>query len=228
MLKKYLSLLLAFCMIFTSVLAVNAEDVAVEETTEEIIEEVATDDAHAALVEKMQAIGLISDEFNLSDPNATVSRVNFVKILLPFLGYEDLVASSLEEDVFADISKDYAAAGYVKASKDLGYLTGYNDNYFYPDAPVEFNEAVKSLVKGLGYGVKAEQRGGDYVSVAKRPGILEGLDKNAEDILTRKDAALMLSNALDVPFMEASAFDAETKNIMYVIKEGNTLRSLLD
>ena len=60
MLKKYLSLFLAFCMIFTSVLAVNAEDAIVEETTEEVIvEEIATDDAHAALVEKMQALGLI-------------------------------------------------------------------------------------------------------------------------------------------------------------------------
>ncbi len=72
------------------------------------------------------------------------------------------------------------------------------------------------------------QKGGDYGTVATHLGILNGLNKKATDLMTRKDAALMLSNALDVPFMEASAFNAETKSVEFVIAEDKTLRSLLD
>ncbi|MBO5454633.1 MAG: S-layer homology domain-containing protein [Clostridia bacterium] len=200
MLKKYLSLLLAVCMLFSCFAVVNAEEVTTEEVAEEIVDVVVEDESHAALVEKMQALGLITDEFDLSDPQSTITRINFVKMLIPFLGYEELVSESIEGDIFADISKDYSGAGYVKASKDLGCLTGYEDNYFYPEAPVEFNEVVKSLVVGLGYNVKA-QFYGEYptgvLAAAREIGLLKGIDVTTK--ATNKNLLQLFDNALTIP-----------------------------
>lgn len=162
--------------------------------------------------------GYPDGKMRLDEPITNAEAITV--ILRAHKGYRDM----LETYIPKDESENHWAYKEIALAKDLKIA----DSDIVPDEIITVSGFSKMLVLLLGYGVKAEQRGGDYVSVAKRPGILEGLDKNAEDILTRKDAALMLSNALDVPFMEASAFDAETKTLEYVIKEDNTLRSLLD
>lgn len=162
--------------------------------------------------------GYPDGKMRLDEPITNAEAITI--ILRAHKGYRDMLAPYIPKGEI----ENHWAYKEIALAKDLKIA----DSDTAPDEIITVSGFSKMLVLLLGYGEKAAQRGGDYVSVAKRPGILEGLDKNPEDIITRKDAALMLSNALDVPFMEASAFDAETKNIIYVIKESNTLRSLLD
>ena len=162
--------------------------------------------------------GYPDGKMRLDEPITNAEAITI--ILRAHKGYRDM----LETYIPKGESENHWAYKEIALAKDLKIA----DSDMVPDEIITVSGFSKMLVLLLGYGVKAEQRGGDYVSVAKRPGILDGLDKDAEDILTRKDAALMLSNALDVPFMEASSYNAEIKTLEYVIKEGNTLRSLLD
>lgn len=162
--------------------------------------------------------GYPDGKMRLDEPITNAEAITI--ILRAHKNYRDILETYMPEGQ----NENHWAYKEIALAKDLKIA----DSDMVPDEIITVSGFSKMLVLLLGYGEKAAQRGGDYVSVAKRPGILEGLDKNPEDILTRKDAALMLSNALDVPFMEASAYNAEIKTLEYVIKEGNTLRSLLD
>ena len=162
--------------------------------------------------------GYPDGKMRLDEPITNAEAITI--ILRAHKNYRDILETYMPEGQ----NENHWAYKEIALAKDLKIA----DSDTAPDEIITVSGFSKLLVLLLGYGEKAAQRGGDYVSVAKRPGILEGLDKNPEDIITRKDAALMLSNALDVPFMEASTFSADAKSIEYIIKESYTLRSLLD
>lgn len=42
---------------------------------------------------------------------------------------------------FADVPSDYWASGYITAAVNAGYVSGYSDGTFRPDAPITRAEA---------------------------------------------------------------------------------------
>ncbi|MBP3360929.1 MAG: S-layer homology domain-containing protein [Clostridia bacterium] len=135
--------------------------------------------------------------------NDTISRAQFIKTILIFSNNEP-AGGSATGTKFGDVDKDYAYADYVEKGAELGYMTGYSDNAFYPESPVTYSQAVKVMVGMLGYGINAENAGGypkGYTAQASKLGLVDGV-KLSEDNLTMETFVTMLYNACEIPVME--------------------------
>jgi hypothetical protein len=58
----------------------------------------------------------------------------------------------LSENVFIDLPGNNWASGFVKITKDLGYVNGYPDKTFKPTKEITYAEAITVLVKALNNG----------------------------------------------------------------------------
>ncbi len=80
-------------------------------------------------------------------PEEPVTRAQFAAVLSQaFLRAN--VASSVP---FADVRPNYWAADAIGAARSSGYMAGYPDNRFRPDAPIRRVDALLSLANGLNY-----------------------------------------------------------------------------
>lgn len=100
-------------------------------------------------------------------PNAAMTRAEFVSMLAK---YGQPVTSDGTD--FADVPADYWAADAIATAAASGWLEGFTDGKFYPDAPITRAQAVVILNRLLGYGVdsravSAAVPTGLYVDVAE-------------------------------------------------------------
>ncbi len=87
-------------------------------------------------------------------PDASVSRAEFLKMVLGALDYE--IAVSVNENPFTDVESTAWYAPYIAAAKEAGITTGYNDGTFKPDRPIQRAEALKMLFLAANIEVSAE------------------------------------------------------------------------
>ena len=110
--------------------------------------------------------------------------------------------------VFADVPKDYWAAGYIEALHSMGYVNGYDNGMFFPDAPVTFEQASKMIISVLGYSVQAERAGGwskGYMKIASELGLHDGVTVEPMQSVTREQIIRLIANALKIKPMVTSA-----------------------
>ena len=81
-------------------------------------------------------------------PEATLTRAEFCAMLTNLFGLE---LSPISRSVFFDVDINAWYAPAVHAMYDKGYLTGYGDGSFRPDAPITQEEAVCILAKVTAY-----------------------------------------------------------------------------
>ena len=81
-------------------------------------------------------------------PNAPLTRAEFCAMLTNLFGLE---LSPVNHSVFSDVSPTAWYAPAVHAMQDKGYLTGYGDGSFHPDAPITQEEALCILAKVTTY-----------------------------------------------------------------------------
>ena len=77
-------------------------------------------------------------------PNASITRAEFVVMVSRYLGKSASGASS-----FSDCAGHWAD-GYINVLASAGYIGGYEDGTFHPDAPITRAEAVTILNRALG------------------------------------------------------------------------------
>lgn len=134
----------------------------------------------------------------------------------------DLVLSTENnEKLFHDLNESHWAYQYVSTAKKNGIINGDENGYFHPESNITNEEIVKMIVCLLGYREMAETRGGypaGYTSTASRLGITKNLNLKADTPALRKDVAMMISNALDVPIMVEKN---EGEDQFYTILDGN-------
>ena len=160
--KKIYSFLIVASMIF-SMIHVSAENVS-------------GSSEYAKNYEKLNGLGLLSNELNYKDENAPVKRVDFIIAALKLINQQG--NTNVTENLFTDVDKDYYAADYIKKGVDLGFLSGYSDGSFLPENPIALNQAVKIIVRILGYSEIALANGGypnGYLSVAYDKNILKNI-----------------------------------------------------
>lgn len=76
----------------------------------------------------------------------TITRAEYVKIVNNFFGYE---LETEKECGFSDVNKSDWFAPYVNEAVERGYITGYEDGTFRPEAPIRRQEATVILSRIL-------------------------------------------------------------------------------
>ena len=189
-LKKILGLLVAGIMLIGSinVSAITTEDLAITNSAE-----------YEQTKEMFSSLGLLSGQVDYSNEKANVKREDFVMALLRIADADKV--NPVTEAVFTDVDVDYPVAAYIKKGVDLGFLAGYENGSFGPKNDLLLEQAVKVVVKVLGYSKEAELQGGypnGYLTVADNLKLLDGIDASTKTALTYGELLTMFENAFDV------------------------------
>lgn len=113
---------------------------------------------------------------------------------------------------FQDVTPGGFAASEIQFALKAGLIE--KAEYFSPESAMSYDEAVRIVVKILGYGIVAESEG--YIGAAMKAKALRGVNAKFE----LKDALTLLDNALESPLMKPIAFGDE---YTMAIDENNTL-----
>lgn len=158
--------------------------------------------SYAGAVSNLSALGIVQgDENGLFNPDNTVTRAEFAKMVVESLGKGDAAAAITSTD-FADCVGHWGA-GYIATGVSEGFINGYGDGNFGPNDTVTYAQAVKMLVAAIGYDMQATQVGGypsGYLSYGSTLDITKGVSGVTNDTaLTRAQCAVLVSNALQAP-----------------------------
>lgn len=167
-------------------------------------------------LEFLNRLGIVHGDENGMRANDSITRMEFVALLIRFLGYEE-IAQNYESSVsYDDVSLDSWGKKYIDFATDLSYVQGYGENKFAPDNDITCNEMIKTVVSALGYGDIAERDGypNGYLNMARRLDILSNVIIGDEPS-SRANVAALLVNALNVHMRNlVSKSDSD----MYVIE----------
>jgi len=191
--KRFVSLLLAVAMLLTSAvftLAVSAE---------EELPAVEVTDADWLLVEKLEAFGAITNEYE--DIGMYVTRRQMVDIITKYLRMQ-VAGTATGKSPFMDVPKNDISIDAITALYNAGIITGDNEYKFHPDDYLTYDEAIVFVVNSVGHKLFAAREGGfptGYHRIAIKEGMLEGLKFNSgKDYIPLCDVYKMLESAMDV------------------------------
>ena len=177
MYKRLLSLLVVFSMMIVLPMFANAEETQPVEN-----------EAYNELVSKLSAIGIWSLEKNAND---TITRQEFASLMADLLNAdENLSAGDIS---FVDVDASSAYYKDIAFMKANGIMNGIDSDRFAPLRTITYEEALKTMLCALGYGDRAEIKGGypaGYISVGLSLGFKTGTGE-----LTAFEAAKMLDQA---------------------------------
>ncbi len=167
------------------------------------------DEGTKKAIEVLAAKGIINGKSEIGfDPNGTITRAEFAKIIVRALYLTDMSAPN----TFKDVKETAWYKPYVASSKSVGLINGYTDGTFQPDNVITKQEMVKICAasmyeqKGYQYPENIEiylSRYSDiiavwvqpYLALAEREGIITGEASGlfgGEKGTTRAAAAVML------------------------------------
>ncbi|MEI7026832.1 S-layer homology domain-containing protein [Paenibacillus sp. y28] len=194
MLKRWMALLMAFCML----LAAAFPAAAAEETP--VFADLNNHWAKAdlELLAKKGILNGVQDNGQLAAlPDKPISRAEYVKLIVNALGWTQ---SATHTDVFSDVSAGHWAAPYVSAAVAHGLTDGYQDGTFKPDNLVTRAEMAVLLVRAfeLKQGEASAVAFTDVdeshwayaaIQTAASHGIIDGLELNGKRVFQPGDTA---------------------------------------
>lgn len=185
MIKKITALTLLCAMLF-SVTCFGA-------TFTDIPEEGETAAAAGVLGELGVMSGMGDGTFS---PYTSLTRAQAAKIAVCIMGLMDEAVETT--DAFRDVKSTDWYSGYVNVVAKEGIITGYPDGSFGANDKLTFAQAITIIIRLLGYdatdvGHKWPQ---GYLDKAKVLGLTEGITLNANDSISRADAAVVIYRAL--------------------------------
>ncbi len=116
---------------------------------------------------------------------------------------------------FTDITQEAWFYNDVMRSNEFGLVNGYDDNTFKPQNDITYNEYIKIITSMLQYVPYAETNGGypnGYITAANNAGIIKGIEFNGNDKITRKDAMIILYNAINSPIVLVKSYNTGTSH----------------
>jgi len=197
--KKGLTLLLAFIMVFTmqagQVCAISFTD------TEGAVCETAVD--------VLSALGIVEGKAEGSyEPNSFLTRAEMTTIILRAM---NMAEGAVGKDIFADVPATHWGYANIAAAYQMGIINGTSETTFAPDTVVTYEQAVKMVVAALGYTVEAEAMGGypsGFLAKAAHLDVLKGVTVGGD--MTRGNMAILMYNALDKPLLEKASFGEDS------------------
>ncbi len=166
-------------------------------------------------IKKLSAFGIMSGDGDGNyRPNDTIMRSEVTRVIVHALGLEGAAEASKGESKFPDVSKDHWANGYINVAASQNIVVGDDLGTFRPNDSITYAEAMTIMVKALGYGVAAEQKGGfpqGYLVVGADNGLNKGVTVAAREAISRGEIALMTENALEAKIMDITGFGDDLK-----------------
>jgi hypothetical protein len=186
-------------------------------------------DVQANAIYKLTSLGIIDGyPDGTFGPEKTITRAEFAKIAVYTAGLQ-AVATGMQgtPSSFKDVSADFWANGWINVAAAQGFVKGYPDGTYKPQAQITQAEVITVLLRLLGYndnlpGVWPA----NYIAKAANLGILDDITFMANAAATRGTVAVLASETLDenVVVYEASnnLFKEDTKNgATYTLLEDN-------
>jgi len=152
---------------------------------------------YAGALKRLASFGIIAPARNFN-PNSPLTREQFAKMIVIAAGLEDNAAVMHGPTGFPDVPANSWSTGYINAAVEEGYITGWSDGNFYPARPVTYAQICAILVRALGY-TEMDLTGSwpyNYISMAKKLGLSDGVNLRNNDSVPRWAAVLMLDRLL--------------------------------
>ena len=144
-------------------------------------------------------------------PEAIVTRAQMAKLLVVAAGLEPAANVAKGATNFSDVSADHWASGYINVAAQYGYINGYPDGRFAPEATVTYAEAVTMAIRVLGYKTVVEAKGTwptNYIAKAQELKVLKDVSYKAyNDGAVRGNVALLIWNML-----RTNMWDVDSEN----------------
>lgn len=172
--------------------------------------DVSSDDACYKAVSRLRDFNIMSGyEDGTFKPDSDVTRAETARLLCSVMNQEGYHADTY----FIDVPETHWAAKYISYIKEMGTISGYEDGTFRPESNITYNEFLKMVLSIVGYDTFAKAQGGypvGYIKCAGQQGITAGITAFAgDDIVKRREAAIMINNALDVPLVLIDGYEAD-------------------
>ena len=179
------------------------------------------------MLETVRVLGILSGDENgdlaLSSP---VTRAEFVKMMTAASTYKDAVGTGSGASLFTDVKSGYWANGYIQLAVEQGWVTGYVDGSFRPEATITLEEACTALLRLLGF--DSSSLSGSFpdaqLSKARSVGLLDDMDVSQGQTLTRQDCVTLFYNLL---ISENSAGTVYGTTLGYTVTNGEVDYSTL-
>lgn len=213
--NKFMALIIAVMMVASMLsFAVTAS---AEESNAAFIE---VSDADLDLSVKLQTLGLITNEFELSK---YVTRGEMASIVAKYVG----VPGASGGQAFSDVTPAHPYFGAIGALYNMGIVTGDGSGYFNPDGYVTYDQAIVYVINAIGYKPFAVREGGyptGYHRIAIKHDMLSGLSmKRGTDKATLADIYKMLDKGMTAATVVTSYYGDGT--IRYSLSDTETFLS---
>lgn len=194
--KKFISLIIAFAFIFSSLYMPELSYAAEEEENVDF-------ELSCGL---LKALGVIPPETDFSDVylDSSVSRAEFASYASALM---NLDARNDGTRYFEDVPSDYWAAGEINALAKLGIICGYN-NAFNPEEKITMTDAISVAARITGYDAYFEitvSTPSDYLRALKKSNLGDNISSG--EYLTNRDFIFLAYNILTTDMYVGKALD---------------------
>lgn len=157
-------------------------------------------------INRCQALGIIQNyEDGTFRPDNKVTRAELSTMLIRLLSLEEAAEAIDEPSKFNDVADNHWAKKQINLLYTLGYINGVGNGQFMPDGNVTYEQAVKTLIVILGYGILADTSSEPwyttYINIGAKIGLLKKTQFEIGESLTRAQLAQIVSNALDIELL---------------------------
>ncbi len=154
-----------------------------------------------------KVIGL-SGIMNTSNDGAWATRGEFASMLVNASSYRSTVSGTSNTSVFADVPRNHEYASQIRIAAEQGWMNGYLGGNFKPEEYITLQDGVKGILALLGY-VNSDFTGDQSGSRLSKYYFLElneGVNKDAMDILQKKDCISLFYNLLKTDTKSGTMF----------------------
>jgi len=148
---------------------------------------------------QLKALGVVNGyPDGTFQPTGSITRAEFSKIAVGVAGFKDMGDALKGTSKFSDVSPDAWYAGWVNLAASQGYVLGYPDGTFQPEASITSAEVITQLLRILGYDDRlVGDWPTDYLAKAKSLGITDDLTFIANAPASRALVCQLASAALE-------------------------------
>ncbi len=134
-----------------------------------------------------------------------LTRAEFTKVAVMASNARKSVSSAMSTSPYADVPHTLWSAPYIRLASEKGFVNGYLDSTFRPDAPITFAESTAVFLRLLGYtnsDFGAAWPAG-HMAIATDIGLLSGISLSPDAPITRGDTVTLLCNLLDTDMKDS-------------------------